>query len=64
MTVFVVRKLSAMPWLWRLVAVVGGLLVALALPWYIYPPVAMDIVAWALFAVALDLLLGFRRCSG
>ncbi len=37
----------------------GGLLIALALPWLIYPPVAMDIVAWALFAVALDLLLGF-----
>ncbi|MGH3387566.1 MAG: branched-chain amino acid ABC transporter permease [Actinomadura sp.] len=37
----------------------AGLLVALALPWMIYPPVAMDIACWALFAVALDLLLGF-----
>ena len=36
-----------------------GLLVALALPWMIYPPVAMDIDCWALFAVAVDLLLGF-----
>lgn len=36
-----------------------GLLVALALPWTIYPPVALDIACWALFAVALDLLLGF-----
>jgi len=36
-----------------------GLLVALALPWLVYPPVAMDIACWALFAVALDLLLGF-----
>ncbi|TDO35203.1 branched-chain amino acid transport system permease protein [Kribbella sp. VKM Ac-2527] len=59
MTVMVVRKLAGLPLLWRVLAVVGGLLVALALPWYIYPPVAMDIVAWALFAVALDLLLGF-----
>lgn len=37
----------------------AGLLVALALPWVIYPPVALDIACWALFAVALDLLLGF-----
>lgn len=36
-----------------------GIIVALALPWYLYPPVAMDIAAWALFAIALDLLLGF-----
>ena len=36
-----------------------GLLVALALPWLVYPPVALDIACWALFAVALDLLLGF-----
>jgi branched-chain amino acid transport system permease protein len=36
-----------------------GLFVALALPWLVYPPVAMDIMAWALFAAALDLLLGY-----
>ncbi len=42
---------------WTLLA--AGLVVALALPWFIYPPVAMDIAAWALFAVALDILLGF-----
>ena len=42
---------------WALLAV--GLVVALALPWFIYPPVAMDIAAWALFAVALDILLGY-----
>ncbi|HEV7930773.1 MAG TPA: branched-chain amino acid ABC transporter permease [Actinomadura sp.] len=36
-----------------------GLVTALALPWMIYPPVAMDIASWALFAVAVDLLLGF-----
>lgn len=46
------------PWQrWALLAV--GLVVALALPWVIYPPVAMDIAAWALFAIALDILLGF-----
>ncbi|HEY8479943.1 MAG TPA: branched-chain amino acid ABC transporter permease [Spirillospora sp.] len=37
----------------------AGLVIALALPWMIYPPVAMDIVCWALFAAAVDLLLGF-----
>jgi branched-chain amino acid transport system permease protein len=37
----------------------AGLVIALALPWLIYPPVAMDIACWALFAAALDLLLGF-----
>jgi esterase/lipase len=36
-----------------------GLFAALVLPWMIYPPVAMDIAAWALFAAAVDLLLGF-----
>ncbi|GAA5162234.1 branched-chain amino acid ABC transporter permease [Ornithinimicrobium tianjinense] len=42
---------------WLLLA--AGLVLALVLPWVIYPPVAMDIAAWALFAVALDLLLGY-----
>ena len=42
---------------WALLAI--GALVALALPWFIYPPVATDIIAWGLFAVALDLLLGY-----
>ena len=42
----------------RVVMLVVGLLVALALPWVMYPPVATDIVAWGLFAMALDLLLG------
>jgi branched-chain amino acid transport system permease protein len=46
------------PWQ-RLVLLAVGLLVALGLPWFVYPPVAMDIAAWALFAVALDLLLGY-----
>jgi branched-chain amino acid transport system permease protein len=42
---------------WVLAAV--GLLTALALPWFVYPPVAMDIVAMGLFAIALDILLGY-----
>src|SRR4029453_15752705 len=36
-----------------------GLVVVLALPWFVYPPVASDIVAFALLAIALDLLIGF-----
>jgi branched-chain amino acid transport system permease protein len=42
---------------WALLAV-GGI-AALALPWLVYPPVALDIAVWALFAIAVDLLLGF-----
>ena len=46
------------PWQrWVLLAI--GLVAALALPWIIYPPVAMDIAALALFAIALDILLGY-----
>lgn len=41
--------------LWMVV----GLAAALTLPWVLYPPVALDIACWALFAVALDLLVGF-----
>jgi branched-chain amino acid transport system permease protein len=42
-------------------AIVAGvlLLIALALPKLVYPVLAIDIVAYALFAVAFDLLLGF-----
>jgi branched-chain amino acid transport system permease protein len=43
----------------RWVLPAAGLVVALALPWLVYPPVAMDIVAMALFAIALDILLGY-----
>jgi branched-chain amino acid transport system permease protein len=42
---------------WVLLAV--GLVATLALPWFVYPPVAMDIAAWALFAISVDLLLGY-----
>ncbi|MFB4318001.1 branched-chain amino acid ABC transporter permease [Actinomadura sp. 21ATH] len=50
----ILSRLAARP---ALLAI--GLLAALALPWAIYPPVALDIACWALFAVAVDLLLGF-----
>lgn len=42
---------------WIMLAV--GLAITLALPWLIYPPVAMDIAAWSLFAISVDLLLGY-----
>jgi branched-chain amino acid transport system permease protein len=41
--------------------IVAGLIavVGIMLPWFVYPVLAIDIVAYALFAVAFDLLLGF-----
>lgn len=33
--------------------------VALALPWFVYPVLATDIVTWGLFAAAFDILLGY-----
>lgn len=53
------RRLSGASGLVRTAALVAGLLLALSLPWVVYPPVAMDIACWALFAMALDLLLGY-----
>ncbi|MBO2451927.1 branched-chain amino acid ABC transporter permease [Actinomadura barringtoniae] len=50
----ILSRLAARP---ALLAV--GLVVALGLPWFVYPPVAMDMLCWALFAAALDLLLGY-----
>jgi branched-chain amino acid transport system permease protein len=43
----------------RIALLIAGLAAVLALPWFIYPPVASDIVAFALLAVSVDLLLGF-----
>jgi branched-chain amino acid transport system permease protein len=43
----------------RGVLAAAGLVMALGLPWFVYPPVAMDIVAMGLFAIAVDLLLGY-----
>jgi branched-chain amino acid transport system permease protein len=50
----ILSRLAARPLL-----LAAGLFIALALPWLIYPPIALDIACWALFAAALDLLLGF-----
>jgi branched-chain amino acid transport system permease protein len=44
---------------WRYPLLAAGLAVLLVLPRVLYPPVALDIVCWALFAVAVDLLLGY-----
>src|SRR6185503_6827990 len=52
---FAGRRRSSMRWIMLAV----GLVTALALPWFVYPPVAMDIAAWALFAISVDLLLGY-----
>jgi branched-chain amino acid transport system permease protein len=53
------RLVAGRPLAVRLALLVVGLVLAFLLPWMIYPPVALDIAAWALFAVALDLLLGY-----
>jgi branched-chain amino acid transport system permease protein len=37
----------------------AALVVALALPRLVYPVLALDILLWGLFAIAVDLLLGF-----
>jgi branched-chain amino acid transport system permease protein len=57
--VIISRLFEGRSLLGRLALLVVGLVVAFGLPWWIYPPVALDITAWALFAVALDLLLGY-----
>ncbi len=43
----------------RALMLVVGLVVVVMLPWWVYPPVAMDILAWGLFAISVDLLLGY-----
>ncbi|MGW1762189.1 branched-chain amino acid ABC transporter permease [Streptomyces mirabilis] len=52
----ILKRLAGAGGLPLLVLVLGF---ALALPWLLYPPVATDILCWALFAVALDLLIGY-----
>ncbi|WP_148573147.1 branched-chain amino acid ABC transporter permease [Nocardioides caldifontis] len=37
----------------------AGALLALMLPWLVYPPIAVDILAWALFAMSIDILFGY-----
>ncbi len=48
------RAKLRVPWLG-----LSGLLVALVLPHLLYPVLAADMLAWGLFAVSFDLLLGF-----
>ncbi len=43
----------------RLAAYAVGLVLALVLPRLVYPVLALDILLWGLFAIAVDLLLGF-----
>ena len=43
----------------RLATYAAALVLALALPRLIYPALALDVLLWGLFAVALDLLLGY-----
>jgi branched-chain amino acid transport system permease protein len=43
----------------RLVAYGVGLILALLLPHVLYPVLALDILLWGLFAISVDLLLGF-----
>lgn len=43
----------------RLIGLILGIGALVALPWLVYPPLAVDIVTWGLFAIAIDLLLGY-----
>ncbi len=43
----------------RYVLLLAGLAALVLLPYWVYPPVAMDILCWGLFAISVDLLLGF-----
>jgi branched-chain amino acid transport system permease protein len=47
------------PNLARLLAYAAGVAVALILPRIVYPVLALDILLWGLFAISVDLLLGF-----
>jgi branched-chain amino acid transport system permease protein len=52
-------RAAGLPGWLRWAGLAVGLVVAWALPRVLYPPVALDILCWALFAVSVDLLLGF-----
>jgi branched-chain amino acid transport system permease protein len=61
MTALVLSRLRAagLPGWVRWGGLAVGLVVAWALPRVLYPPVALDVLCWALFAVSVDLLLGY-----
>ena len=52
-------RAAGLPGWLRWAGLAVGLVVAWALPRVLYPPVALDILCWALFAVSVDLLLGY-----
>lgn len=60
---FDARALDARPTrsrvVWRIAVALVVAIAILGLPWWVYPPVAIDIIAWGLFAISVDLLLGF-----
>jgi branched-chain amino acid transport system permease protein len=43
----------------RYLVAAGGIVLAVILPHLVYPALAVDILLWGLFAVAVDLLLGY-----
>jgi branched-chain amino acid transport system permease protein len=53
------RRLEARSGRVRRLLLAVGLLIAFGLPWVIYPPLALNMAVWALFAMSLDLLLGY-----
>ncbi|MEV0720839.1 branched-chain amino acid ABC transporter permease, partial [Asanoa sp. NPDC050611] len=55
----VLRAVAGAPRWLRWVLLAAGLAVAFWLPNGLYPAVAVDMLCWALFAVAVDLLLGY-----
>jgi branched-chain amino acid transport system permease protein len=55
----VLRTVARAPRPLRWLLLAAGLAVALWLPNGLYPAVAVDMLCWALFAVAVDLLLGY-----
>lgn len=58
MTSLLLQRVRTPRWVgWTLVA--AGAVIALWLPNGLYPAVAVDMLCWALFAVAIDLLLGY-----
>ncbi|MER5466599.1 branched-chain amino acid ABC transporter permease [Streptomyces sp. NPDC002668] len=59
MTRALIAMLARQPTALRLLMLAVATLAALGLPWVLYPPVATDVLCWGLFAVSLDLLLGY-----
>jgi branched-chain amino acid transport system permease protein len=55
----VLRWFDARPGRIRYSLLAAGLVAAVALPWLLYPPLALNMAIWALFAMSVDLLLGY-----